>query len=68
MAKVFQEWLDKLDDYTKSLGFQEGVVKQTGSECWFDFYIDGLSPAEAWQEDNFYADGEDPESHTGKDT
>lgn len=64
MAKVFQEWLDELDAYTVSLGFKDGVVKQTGHECWFDFYMEGLSPEEAWKEDNFYADGEDAESHT----
>ena len=56
MGKVFQEWLDELDAYAAQLGWPENIVKQTGSDCWRDYYMDGYTPAEAWAEDMSYAD------------
>ncbi len=51
----FNQWLKKLDKVAKEYGYEESMVKQTGTECWKDYFDDGYSPYEAFIEDMRHA-------------
>lgn len=58
MREDFSDWLKVLkrlikEDMMNWAGQVEpyDYVAQTGEECWKEMYDDGLSPAEAWQEE-----------------
>jgi hypothetical protein len=49
--KSFNQWLKQLDRVAKEYGYEESMIKQTGTECWRDYFNDGLTPIEAFIED-----------------
>ena len=55
MNNTFQEWLEKVDRYAKSLGYANpSMTTDTGHECWRGYYDSGCSPEEAVNEDWSY--------------
>lgn len=48
---TFDEWLAMLDAAALSNGFKGRIVKDTGSDCWRDYYLDGYTPTQALLED-----------------
>lgn len=58
----FEDWCKQLDEYheaQRQKGVFEGygpgsVVANTGAECWRDYYLKGICPADAMEEDRDY--------------
>ena len=50
---TFDEWLLELDKVTHEYGHspESSYSKETGQECWREYYEDGYSPEEAYRED-----------------
>lgn len=48
---VFRNWLKQLDSIAKERGHEGSMVEQTGEDCWVDFYLDGMTPKQAYNED-----------------
>ena len=46
----FTEWLVELNSYARDAGYREKLlVDQTGTICWFSYYLEGTDPKEALQ-------------------
>lgn len=51
----FKEWLAEIDKLASKAGAFDDPTKsyvgQTGDECWRTMWEDGMSPSEAWAEE-----------------
>lgn len=57
MWREFMAYMDELDhlNANSSTGYVGGALAEcTGLECWFTYFIDGVSFEDAWQEDQSY--------------
>lgn len=50
-AMPFDQWCAALDEYAASVGHGDNTVEQTGADCWREYYDDGYSPRDAYDED-----------------
>ena len=50
------QWLAVLDQLKSPIYGNDGIIKQTGAECWRCYYDDGLCPEDALAEDLPHAD------------
>ncbi len=48
---TFEQWLTALNEAAHTDRFKGVLVRQTGAECWRDYYEDGMTPDEALAED-----------------
>jgi hypothetical protein len=48
---TFSQWLEALDAAALTMGFKGRIVKDTGDDCWADYYNDGYTPRAALVED-----------------
>lgn len=56
---TFEEWCDELNKLSAAEPNRYGegdLIKICGAECWRQYYDDGYSPQDAWDEDGTYAD------------
>lgn len=44
---TFQQWLGLLDHAFLTIGFKGRVVRQTGEDCWREYYDDGYTAEDA---------------------
>lgn len=55
-VEKFNKFLDEIDECAKSSGFEsESITSETGPDCWFGYFSDGVSAEEAFAEDMSYA-------------
>ncbi len=52
---TFEQWLEALDAAALTAGFKGRIVKDTGDDCWRDYYDDGYTPRAALAEDLHHA-------------
>lgn len=50
----FEQWLDALDAAALTIGFKGRIVKDTGDDCWRDYYEHGITPRQALSDDLSY--------------
>ena len=55
MQGTFTDWLAQLDELARDTLGRE-IVPITGHDCWRELYEDGLTPAEALEEDRSHAE------------
>lgn len=48
----FNAWCDEIDTLAREdYDFQCDITKDTGRDCWYDYYTEGYTPQEAFEED-----------------
>jgi len=51
-VEKFNEFLNEIDEHAKSIGFTSpSVTSETGSDCWYDYWANGKTAKEAFEED-----------------
>lgn len=54
MTPEFQKWLNELDALALDWDAVENLSKQTGTDCWKEYFEGGHTPEEALAEDWSY--------------